>query len=39
MFAYVRLCSLNWEKNVEEPPAEFSGQSTLIQADKDENFF
>jgi hypothetical protein len=32
MFAYVRLCSLNGEKNVEEPPAESSGQSGLIQA-------
>src|SRR5712692_9257096 len=32
MFAYVRLCSLNWKKNVEARPAESSGQSSLIQA-------
>jgi len=32
MFAYVRLCSLFWEKNVEAQPAESNGQSNLIQA-------
>src|SRR6266852_3628652 len=32
MFAYVRLCSLFWEKNVEAQPAKSNGQSSLIQA-------
>ena len=32
MFAYVRLCSLFWEKNVEARPAKSNGQSNLIQA-------
>ena len=36
MFAYVRLFG---KKIVEAQPAESNGQSTLIQADKDENFF
>ncbi len=30
MFAYVRLCSLFWEKIVGALPAESSGQSSLI---------
>jgi hypothetical protein len=32
MFAYVRLCSLFWKKNVEAQAAESTGQSSLIQA-------
>jgi len=36
MFAYVRLFG---KKIVEAQPAESNGQSTLIQADKDEVFF
>jgi len=33
MFAYVRLCSLNWKKNVEAQPAESNGQASLIEPD------
>src|SRR5712691_2451105 len=31
MFAYVRLCPLNWEKNVEAQPGESDGQRTTPQ--------
>jgi hypothetical protein len=39
MFAYVRLCSLKWEKIVEALPAESSGQSSLIEANTGKTFF
>ena len=39
MFAYVRLCPLNWEKIVEAQLAESNGQSSLIQANKGKTFF
>ncbi len=38
MFAYVRLCSLNWEKIFEAPPAESSGRASLIKPHKAKEF-